>query len=196
VAELRHSPLSWGSPAGLVSSGRLLREPDFLHPSSYRSSGLVHRLDSAETVARIIRESDGVWLPLSHAQLGSARATHSERGNVMADWSPTPLHAFSRGPRGPLSRRCQLSSFDASQFSPHGQDGNTSGHPVSWSPVRPVHTTRPMTQTTMWLAVHLLTAYNFGGLGPAERRLLDQGWHNGGHACSPTPTAVDHRPRL
>src|SRR5205823_566926 len=84
------------------------------------------------------------------------------------------------GPRGPQSRRCQLSSFDARQFSPHGQDVNTSGHPVSWSPVRPVHTTRPMTQTTIWVAVHLLTAYNFGGLDRDERRLLVQGWHSAG----------------
>jgi hypothetical protein len=179
-----------------MRSGRVLREHDFLHPASYRSATLVHRLDNAETVARIIRESSGVWLPLNHSQLGSAGATHCERGNVMADQSPTPLHAFGSGPRGSLSRRCQLSSFDARQFTRHGQDGNTSGHPVSWSPIRPVHTTRPMTQTTMWLAVHLLTAYNFGGLGRAERRLLVQGWHSAGPACSPPATPVEPSPRL
>jgi hypothetical protein len=188
--------LSWGSPAGLVRSGRVLREHDFLHPASYRCGELVHRLDNAETVARIIRESDGMWLPLNHSQLGGAGATHSERGNVMADESPTRLHAFSSGPRGPLSRRSQLSSFDARRFTPPGHDGNTSSHAVSWSPVRPVHTTRPMTQTTMWLAVHLLTAYNVGGLDRAERRLLDQGWHSAGQACSPPATPVEPSPRL
>jgi hypothetical protein len=188
--------LSWGSPAGLMRSGRVLREHDFLHPSSYRSAALVHRLDNAETVARIIRESNGVWLPMNHSQLGSADATHCERGNVMADQSPTPLHAFSSGPRGPLSRRSQLSSFDTRQFTPHARGGNTSGHPVSWSPIRPVHTTRPMTQTTMWLAVHLLTAYNFGGLDRAERRLLDQGWHSADQACSPPASTVDTDLRL
>jgi hypothetical protein len=128
---------------------------------------------------------------MNHSQLGGAGATHSEGGNVMADRSPTLLHAFSSSPRGPLSRRCQLSSFDAREFSPHGQDGNTSGHPVSWT-----RGPRPMTQTTMWLAVHLLTAYNFGGLGRAERRLLDQGWHSASQACSPPATVVDTGPRL
>jgi len=196
VAESGSRRLSWGSPAGLVSSGRVLREHDFLHPASYRSAALVHRLDNAEAVARIIRDSDGMWLPMNHSQLGSAGATHSERGNVMADQSPTPLHAFSSGPRGPLSRRSQLSSFDARQFTPHAQDGNTSGHPVSWTPIRPVHTTRPMTQTTMWLAVHLLTAYNFGGLGHDERRLLDEGWHSADEPWSPPATAIDPGLRL
>jgi hypothetical protein len=179
-----------------MRSGRVLREHDFLHPTAYRCGELVHRLDSAETVARIFRESDGVWLPVNHAQLGGAGATHCERGNVMADESPTALHAFGSGPRGPLSRRCQLSSFDARQFTPAGHDGNTSGHPVSWSPVRPVHTTRPMTQTTMWLAVHLLTAYNFGGLDRDERRLLDQGWHSAAEPGSSPATRVDPGPRL
>jgi hypothetical protein len=196
VSEPGRRRLSWGSPAGLIRSGRVLREHDFLHPASYHTGALVHRLDNAEPVARIIRESSGVWLPLNHAQLGGADATHSERGNVMADQSPTPLHAFSCGPRGPLSRRCQLSSFDALQFTPHGHDGNTSGHPVSWSPIRPVNTTRPMTRTTMWLAVHLLTAYNFGGLDRNERRLLDQGWHSAGQARSPLATPVDPGLRL
>jgi len=101
--------LSWGSPAGLMRSGRVLPEHDFLHPASYRSAALVHRLDNAETVARIIRESSGVWLPLNHSRLGVG-GTHCERGNVMAVESPTPLHAFSSGPRGPLWRRCPAST--------------------------------------------------------------------------------------
>jgi hypothetical protein len=53
-----------------------------------------------------------------------------------------------------------------------------------------------MTQTTIWLAVHLLTAYNFGSLDRGERRLLEQGWHSASQACTPPATPVEPSPRL
>lgn len=162
-------------PRRLAAAGLALHAAGFLPPEAYRDPNLVHRLDNAATVATITRGSGGRWLPL-HPADDTATGRTTEHALVLADCSPTALHAFATGEAGPLTGHAQLISFASADFRPSGTDRNRSAYPASDRPVRPVHLSAPLTQTAMYYAVRLLTAYNFGGLTERQRHAFRRGW--------------------